>query len=493
MERRLEVETDPDRILLLTETIRRERAIASPVAFAVHVTRGLASPYIPYEWVRYLNSHLVALEQRNIELLLIEAPVRHGKSELVSVYFPAWYLGRNPDHRVILGGHNETFASRFGRRTRNLLRQWGPSLFGVSVSGERFAAKDWNLGGVWRGGMVSTGVGNPPTGAGGNLIVLDDPVKSYAEAYSPTKREQLYEWWREDIRSRFEPGAVCVIVMSRRHEDDLSGRIKTAELEARGEIIDGPRDRWTILRLPGRAEANDPLGRAPGEALCPERYPLDSLLKLERSMGPVAFSAMIQNAPAPAEGLLFKINDWRYAKAAPAGINWVRWWDLASSDPSVSSSSDPDWTVGVLVGRDDNGVIWIADVERFRLEPAAREKRIRLIAENDLARGVKRQALPQDPGEGKTTGRHYIANVFGPLGVYAKAYPVKGSKGERAGPYAGQQGANNVVLVIAGWNEVFTKEHRDFPNGSHDDQVDAAAMGVQDVLGLLGGRARLVL
>src|SRR5207244_2242627 len=116
------------------------------------------------------------------------------------------------------------------------------------------------------GGMTAAGVGGAMTGKGAHLLVIDDPVKNAEQAQSKTVREKHWEWYRSTAYSRLEPGGAVVIVMTRWHEDDLVGRL-LAEAEAEGE-------RWEILRLPALAEEADPLGRAPGEPLWPERYPL---------------------------------------------------------------------------------------------------------------------------------------------------------------------------------------------------------------------------
>jgi predicted phage terminase large subunit-like protein len=343
---------------------------------------------------------------------------------------------------------------------------------------------------------MSVGVGSPPTGRGGNLIVIDDPIKTQAEAFSKAFRDKLWRWWQFDLRTRIEPNGIVVIIMSRWHEDDLVGRLLAAE--ERGELDDGTEaERWDVLHLPALADPAivdpDPLGRRPGEALCPERYDQRALLRLRDNpatgVGPRAFSALYQGRPTPAEGTMFRREDWRYTDVPPAGMRWVRAWDLAGS-------TDGDWTVGVKMARDDRGFTYIGDVVRFREEPAETERRIRLIATEDVRTGCRRQVFPQDPGQAGKSQKGYLSRiVFGGLDTQVHFETMSGSKAVRAEPYSGQQGANNVVLVKAPWNAEFVEEHTymtpEGTTGTHDDQVDATALGFTDVHSLAKQRVRV--
>ena len=191
-------------------------------------------------------------------------PPRHGKSELCSVYLPAWYLGTHPERRVILAGHEADFAASWGRRVRDVLEEHGRQLFGARVRADSAAANRWDLVGH-AGGMVTAGVGGTITGRGADLLVIDDPHKSAEETGSVTYRERVWDWYRAVARTRLEPGAGVVVVQTRWHEDDLAGRL-LADAESEG-------DRWQVLSLPAVAEDDDPLGRSVGDPLWPERFP----------------------------------------------------------------------------------------------------------------------------------------------------------------------------------------------------------------------------
>lgn len=227
---------------------------------------------------------------------VITFPPRHGKSELASKTLPAWYLGNFPDRRVLLTSYEAEFASSFGRKARDILDRYGPALYGVSVRQDSKAAHRWEIN-HHGGEMYTAGAGGPITGRGANLIIVDDPIKNSEEALSATIRQKLWDWYTTVLMTRKEPGAAEIIIMTRWHSDDLVGRI-LADAKENGRPINH-------LRFPAIAEADDQLGREPGEALWPERYPIDKLRQIEKTQG-FWFSAMYQGRPVPMGGALFK-------------------------------------------------------------------------------------------------------------------------------------------------------------------------------------------
>ncbi len=190
-------------------------------------------------------------------------PPRHGKSEFISKYFPAWFLGTFPDKRIILTSYESEYAASWGRKARNLLEEHGRELFGVRIAGDSSAADRWDIAGR-DGGMNTAGAGAAITGKGANVAIIDDPVKNDTDAMSETKRAAVWEWYRATLRTRLEgdPRAI-ILVMTRWHEDDLAGRL----LKAQAAATSGPCKRWDVLELPALAEPGDPLGRPPGAPL----------------------------------------------------------------------------------------------------------------------------------------------------------------------------------------------------------------------------------
>lgn len=262
--------------------------------------------WIPHPHLLLLNDRLLAAAAGELPRLIVAMPPRHGKSELVSRYLPAWYLGRFPKRKVMLASYQAQFAASWGRKARDVLCEYGPELFGVRVAGGARAAEFWELEG--HGGvMVSAGVGGALTGKGAHLLVIDDPIKNAEEAASELMREKAWNWWLSTARTRLAADAAVVLVMTRWQEDDLAGRLLAAQAAGEG-------DQWELLELPALCESDqDPLGREPGAALCPglgfsERFMADT----RRALGSYFFSALYQQRPHPPEGLLFKRRDFRY-------------------------------------------------------------------------------------------------------------------------------------------------------------------------------------
>lgn len=169
-------------------------------------------------------------------------PPRHGKSETVSRYLPAWYLGRFPDRRVMLASYEAHFAATWGRKARELLEQVGPEVFGVSVSERSAAASAWDIAGR-RGGMVTAGVGGPLTGKGAHLLVIDDPVKNAEEAQSELLREKAFGWWRSTARTRLERGGA----VGRVTRSERCSAFSPSSTTRPRRTCDGFRDRRTSL------------------------------------------------------------------------------------------------------------------------------------------------------------------------------------------------------------------------------------------------------
>lgn len=257
---------------------------------------------------------------------MITMPPRHGKSETATVKFPSWYLGRNPSHRVILASYSASLAWGFSRRVRNDFGTYAPDIFGIDVSTDMKAKNAWDLKG-YKGGVVADGVEGSLTGKGAELLIIDDPHKDAAEAASPVMRAKVYEWYKNVARIRLHPGGRIVIIQTRWHEADLIG-----------SILHDSSKGWYIINLPALAEDEDYLGRAPGQALWPERYDEDALKAIRKDIGSYAFASLFQQRPAPPEGALVKKSHLRYYTDMPERFDkLIQCWDLAVEAKDTSS------------------------------------------------------------------------------------------------------------------------------------------------------------
>jgi hypothetical protein len=224
-----------------------QRAI-SPAGWAHIASEGrwVCAPHLDL-----LNQKLVNLARGRAQgrggRLIVTIPPRHGKSEMISKYFPGWWLGMFPDDRVILTSYEAEFAATWGKKAQETFRDYAPGTFGLHVDPNTSAASRWNVQGR-NGGMDTAGVGGPLTGKGAHCLIIDDPVKNAEEAASELRRNNAWEWFQSTAYTRIEPGGACVILMTRWHEDDLAGRV-IAHAQEFGEP-------WEVIRIPALSETH---------------------------------------------------------------------------------------------------------------------------------------------------------------------------------------------------------------------------------------------
>ena len=278
----------------MTVLTREALARVSLVAFS-----GLVDPtWIAYPHARLIAERLEDVERGRIKKLMVFVPGQHGKSTLVSRNFPAWYLGRHKNDSIILATYGASYSALWGRRTRDVVQRFGPSLFGVKVRSDSSAADHWELEGA-KGTLHTSGVEGGITGHSATGVIIDDPIKTREEAESQVIREKTVEWYRSSVISRRPKWQV--LLMTRWHQMDLAGWLLETEP---GE--------WTVVSLPALAGVKDPLGRKVGEALCPAFVDREALLKIQRSAGSYVWASMWEQAPTPAGGGLFKRHHAKY-------------------------------------------------------------------------------------------------------------------------------------------------------------------------------------
>lgn len=297
----------------------------------------------------------------------LTVPFQHGKSGLGSVYFPAWVLLNWPETRIALASYEEGFASGFGARVRDVIEKFGgPS--GVVLREDTNSKGEWAIEG-YGGGMVCKGRGGALNGRPADLLILDDLIKNSEEAQSSTILDGIWDWYCTIAYSRLGPKAPVVVIGTRWCKNDLHGRLHAEEK------LGG--DKFNRIIFKAIAEDKDILGRKPGEALWPERVPLERLLKVQK-LRPRWFKACWQGDPEENLGLHFQPNSWpRFHDAGDAWRVWdgVQWHHyrkvtctiLVAVDWAQKGKKDSDFTAFVTAALTEDGKIFILKVFNKRL------------------------------------------------------------------------------------------------------------------------------
>ncbi len=390
----------------------------------------------------------------------ISMPPRHGKTVTLA-HMLAWRTVYDP---ACLNFY-ATFGSELSMHTSRMVRRLS-RLAGVALSDEAQAVQDWRT--ILDGGLKATSVGGDVTGRGCNsgLIVADDLVKGRAEAESKLVRDRAWDWFRDDLLSRWEPGASVIVNMTRWHEDDVIGRL----------MRDGLGEKWEHIVLPAvvddEGEAADEREDARARALWAEVFPLARLATI-RMRGEHGWWSLYQQRPFPKGGKMFQRTWFSVVDAAPTGGQAVRGWDLAATEDGDGAA-----TAGVKI-REHGGRYYVEDVVWLRGSPHDVEQAIVNTAQQDGYNCV--QDLPQDPGQAGKVQKSYLASKL--AGYVVKFSPESGSKETRAEPLAAQAQAGNVSLVRGKWNVEFLDEIEAFPAGRLKDRVDGASRAFGSLVG----------
>lgn len=407
--------------------------------------------------------------------LMIFAPPRSGKSELFSRRFPAWAFGKNPDLQMIACSYSADLASRMNRDVQRIMDdEHYYAIFPHSslnnkristISGQALRNSEiFEITGH-KGAYRSAGVGGGITGMGADIAIIDDPVKDAKEASSETVRNSVWDWYTTTLYTRLSPRSGVLLGMTRWHEDDLAGRL-LQEMENGG-------DQWRVVSFPAIAEQDEEY-RKEGEPLHPERFDLERLTKIKNAVGSHTWNALYQQRPSSKDGGVFKPANIQIIETLPVGnISWIRGWDLGAT-----IGGDP--TAGVKLGKCEDGSLIIADLAHGDLAPDERDKLIKQTAALD-GRLVE-ISLPQDPGQAGKTQVLYLTRML--QGYIVRSSPESGDKVTRAEPFAAQVNVGNVKMVKGHWNKKIIAEMQMFPNGNHDDCIDACSRAYGELIDL---------
>lgn len=452
--------TTKEKLLIKQELARRELARRNYGAYLALV-HGAA--WKDTKFASYLAQEIQAFIEEKTEhaydILVIATGPQHGKSLTVTESLPSWVNGKYPDWRIIQASYNSETAERFCRRNKEKLRDWGPILFHCNI-GIVNRSDEYELDNG-RGGMISRGIMSGITGRPANLLIIDDPVKNMEEATSETVRRKLWEEWSATLKSRLQAGAKVIIIMTPWHEDDLRGRVLATEKNVR------------YIRLPVEAEENDPLGRKPGDALCPELGKDNKWLADFKEAylndpegGQRAWQALYQCNPRTEGGNIIQRAWWKYYD--PNEVTKFGT-ELISVDATFKDEKDSDKVAITVWGKTENRY-YLRYCLNARMDFVTTLKNIRLVKQ--LYPNATR-VLVEDKANGSA-----IINVLQREMFCIPVNPL-GGKVSRARAISAAVESGHVYLPKdAPWLGEYVDQWCAFPNGANDDMVDSSSQAL---------------
>jgi len=403
------------------------------------------------------------VESGKLKRLILTVPPQHSKSFHVSELFPCYYLGKNPLKYVVQTGYSADLAIRHSRHARDIFASdrfhevfpnvhHRPATEGQkNIQVAKQTVHEWGT--VQGGSYFAVGVGGGLTGNPMDLGIIDDPFKDLQEAMSKTIRENVWGWYGSVFRTRMAEDAGLILIMTRWNVDDIVGRIENLMKD------DPTSDRWKIINLPAIALEDDPLGRTPGEALWPENKSIDFLISQRSEIGSKMFESLYQGNPTIATGEVIKREWWNYYNEFPNFEQIIQSWDCA-----FKKGSENDYSVCTTWGLTRNSA-YLIDTWRDKVT----FPELTRVFLNLYNKYLPRVVLVEDKASGQSLIQEIEAKTRIPL---VKIIPET-DKLSRVNSITPMIEAGKVLIPnYAPWLHDFIEECCEFPNSTHDDQVD---------------------
>ena len=421
------------------------------------------TPFLSNWHIEVIAAKLEACRRGHCRRLIINVPPRHLKSHCASIAFTAWLLGQNPAAQIINVSYGQDLADKLARDARSLMQhEFYQRLFPAThLSSQKQSVNEFMT--TAQGYRLATSVGGVLTGRGGDYLILDDPLKP-DEALSDAQRRAVNNWYDHTLYSRLndKKHGVIIIVMQRLHEDDLVGHVLAQE-------------KWDVLSFPAIAECEETFcietiggsrqyTRKVGDVLHPARESQETLAHTRQTMGEYNFAGQYQQAPAPFGGGMIK-QDWFkcYEAGQPpdAFDQIIQSWDTANKPTELS-----DFSVCLTIGIKGSQIM-VLHVLRKRLNYPELKRAVREQAELHRATVV----LIED----KASGTQLVQELCS----FVQAVKPEGNKTMRLNAQTGAIENGFVFLPRqAPWLAEYVHELTTFPNGKHDDQVDATSQAL---------------
>lgn len=409
---------------------------------------------------------LERVERGEIDRLMLLVPPRHGKSELASRRFPAYYLGRHPHRQFISASATGSLAEDFGRDVRNIIDspEYGV-LFKTRLAEDSKAKGRWNTNDG--GSYYAIGVNAAIMGRGAHVFMIDDPFGTMTDARSETERKNVWDWYTGTVYNRLEEKGAIVVINHRMHEDDLTGMLLSQQ------VAGG--DRWEVVELKPDMDAR--------VALWPEKYPIEALERIRRNTTAEDWSALYLQNPTPDTGTFFKAEWFKPYVQMPAKETLTVY---GASDYAVTDNGG-DYTVHVVIGLDPEERMYLLDVWRGQ-----KQGDIWIDALCDLVRKWNPMGWAEETGQIKSAIGPFLSRRMNERKAYVarEQFTTRiGNKAVRAQSIRGRMAQEGLyVPSFESWYPEFKSELLAFPSGKHDDQVDAMGLVGQLLDKMISGR-----
>lgn len=404
--------------------------------------------------------------------VMIFMPPRHGKSEEATKKFPAWVLGKSPDFPIIVSTYSQDLSTKFGQGTRDLMNSNNyQAVFKTRLREDTKAKASWMT--KEGGGYESVGVGGAITGKGFKLGIIDDPIKNDEEAESEVVRDSVGAWYSTTFYTRQEGNAAIVVIQTRWHDDDLSGRLIREQIDTEKEGSSNY-DKWEIINFPAIAVADEEY-RKEGEALWPAKFPIESLQKTKKVLGPYKWSALYQQNPVDAEAQEFKKHWFKYRKLEELAGMTTR--NFLTIDPASAMRGNSD-NIGAVLNMVDRENKWNFLSWKLRMNaPELINFMFKIKADYGFEKAGIEEGVYQQVIKPYLDKEMRLRNVFFEVVELKHAQQQKVLRIRGLVPYY----SSGTIYHVEGFAGDIEDELIIFPKGAHDDVADAGAYQTQIV------------
>ena len=434
---------------------------------------------------RKLEEVLLRVQNKQKARLIITVPPRHGKSQLASIYFPAWALGKCPSIKFIFATYGADLAEKMGLSTRDVINSEPfQAIFpDVQLRQDVKAKAKWmtNKGGSY----TAVGAGGAITGQGGDIIICDALVKSRDEAESETMQGFVWEYYRSTLYSRLEGYGAIIMIMQRWNQKDIVARL--LEEDERKKAAGEPAEEWEVINFPAIAEEDEfidgALVRKEGEPLWPAKFPLPVLNNIRSTAGVYNFVSQYQQDPIATESQEFKEHHFKYFEEEDLMGKYLRYYTIV--DPAISQKKSADNTVVLTIGKEVNGPNWYRIREDAKRLTPSQTVDLIFLHQSQYKSEVSLETVAYQMAlkyalleEQRKRERYFTINE------------IKTSSNKQTRIRGLLPLYESGVIHHRKSDVEYERELLSFPNGRRDDRIDAMSMGLGVIQNTQGKSAR---